>query len=620
MGAWIWISWVGCLGGAPVPKDATTPTTTSQPCDDATGWWLDADLDGFGDPSEPRCEGGDGIVDNDDDCDDSNPAVRPGGVEACSVGAVRDDDCDPDTPEPIAMVDDTLHLDLVSAVASARPGVPVELCDGIWEVGTVPVDASVHITSASADPAAAVLKGTGGPIFEVRVANVELHLQDLTLDGGIGRVGGAVQAALLEDDTVTLHSSVVLQNVWAENNIAVRGGVVAAAEVYLDGSTLTDNHASADLDLGGGLGGAVYAQTANVVDSTLSSNSADLGGAILTLADVDSRQSVFSDNDAQLAGAVYALGETTSLDDQFETNSAGLGGAAVILRSSTFTDTWFTANMAEYGGALAVVGPSGASVPELVLQRCAFDGNTASMAGGAIRIEGSWNVSAPGATFVGNQAAGRSGAGGAVHLDFQAEPGEITWSEGTFTDNTAALEGGSFHLGCEGASSSVSLGGILVEDGIAELGGAVFVGRGCTAFLDDVQLDGNHATARGGGLYLSTGSRTFLGLSTLTSQTAVLGAAIFQIPGAQVALTECSMTGNVASDEDSGAIHLANGIDDPITEIDIQDSDLGSGTADNGPNDVVRGPDDPEATGYDWAQNRGANTTLFCNSASCIDL
>ena len=64
------------------------PTST-----DATTWYADADMDGFGDAtvSVVECEQPSGYVADDNDCDDGDINVNPDAIEACNT---IDDDCD----------------------------------------------------------------------------------------------------------------------------------------------------------------------------------------------------------------------------------------------------------------------------------------------------------------------------------------------------------------------------------------------------------------------------------------------------------------------------------------------------------------------------------------------
>jgi hypothetical protein len=60
---------------------------------DATAWYADLDGDGYGDPldAEDACDPIPGRLDDDQDCDDTDPAVSPDGIELCNG---VDDDCD----------------------------------------------------------------------------------------------------------------------------------------------------------------------------------------------------------------------------------------------------------------------------------------------------------------------------------------------------------------------------------------------------------------------------------------------------------------------------------------------------------------------------------------------
>jgi hypothetical protein len=115
---------LGCLVACHGPSD---------PSDD-TGWcaggaertfWQDADGDGYGrGANTTQCAAPAGFVDNDDDCDDTNPAIRPGADDVCNG---VDDDCDgakdPDAPVWYADTDGDDYGDpKVSQVACEAPG------------------------------------------------------------------------------------------------------------------------------------------------------------------------------------------------------------------------------------------------------------------------------------------------------------------------------------------------------------------------------------------------------------------------------------------------------------------------------------------------------------------
>ena len=56
-------------------------------------FYLDDDGDGFGVGTASKgCKVPEGFVDNDDDCDDTDPSISPGETEVCTDG--QDNDCD----------------------------------------------------------------------------------------------------------------------------------------------------------------------------------------------------------------------------------------------------------------------------------------------------------------------------------------------------------------------------------------------------------------------------------------------------------------------------------------------------------------------------------------------
>ncbi|MCB9683034.1 MAG: hypothetical protein H6733_16340 [Alphaproteobacteria bacterium] len=79
---------------ADVDEDCSGSADDADP--DVTGlfaFFLDRDLDGYGDPDAPvyQCDAVAGVTPDDQDCDDDDLDVSPAGTETCNG---RDDDCD----------------------------------------------------------------------------------------------------------------------------------------------------------------------------------------------------------------------------------------------------------------------------------------------------------------------------------------------------------------------------------------------------------------------------------------------------------------------------------------------------------------------------------------------
>ncbi|MBN2800199.1 MAG: hypothetical protein JXX28_13755 [Deltaproteobacteria bacterium] len=94
---------------------------------DLRSWYTDADLDGHGDPTAATlaCEGPQGAVLDNTDCDDAHADAHPGAAETCADD--YDNDCDGQINEADAADAASWHLD-ADGDSFGRPGVGIRAC------------------------------------------------------------------------------------------------------------------------------------------------------------------------------------------------------------------------------------------------------------------------------------------------------------------------------------------------------------------------------------------------------------------------------------------------------------------------------------------------------------
>jgi hypothetical protein len=102
-------------------------------------YYLDNDGDGFGDPANPTysCSPSSGYVDDNSDCNDSNPAINPNTVwykdadnDGFSDGYTRNGECSPPLGFKLEIELNSLELDCDDENSELNPGI-TEICDGI---------------------------------------------------------------------------------------------------------------------------------------------------------------------------------------------------------------------------------------------------------------------------------------------------------------------------------------------------------------------------------------------------------------------------------------------------------------------------------------------------------
>jgi len=476
--------------------------------------YADADGDGYGDPSagEEVCPEVEDLVDNDYDCDDSDPAVPLMVDQATGSASGTGSASDP-----------------FDSIATALAQAPSCLVVGPGSYGGGHVVDDDLIMAGLEGAEATVLDAAGdGPVVEVLSGSVTLS--GLTLTGGAGSsslgsytAGGAVQAwgagrLVINDSTLSA-------------NQAQYGGALFGpekGELSLSGTAFQDNVADTS-------GGAVYAFAVTMADCELSGNSAEYGGGmVLDVGEGTATGSVFSGNSAVHGGGLYLVGEAALSGGAYEGNTAEKGGGVFLGEDCTLSNASASGNEAERGGGFYI--ESGSSLADI----SAFD-NLATLYGGGLHTTG--DVSISGTALDDNQA--ESLGGGALLASGSQEISDLSCN-----GNSATSTGGGLYLHEAQASAS----GLLIEDNTAEFGS----GAGLAAsFLDartgTATVSGNSATTYGGGLYLEGDSSWHGG--SVTSNEALHGGGAFVSDTA--VMEEVTIQGNSATGNGGGI--LANG-------------------------------------------------------------
>ena len=305
-------------------------------------WYLDADLDGYGDASssveaceDPSTGSEDWTTDN-TDCDDDDAEVNPAATETCDG---IDNDCDATTTES----DEVLYSasgsswsDVTSTWSAGSSSSPTSIT---LSAGTYTVCGGPYYVALTTG-GATTIEGLGDPVLSgassdriLRHASSTLSMSGLTLrDGAVGTaVGGAIY--------VSSSKGVTLEDVSFEDNTASRGGAL-----YISGG-ITATRVSFDGNSSTGNGGAIYLSSGylTATDCTFTNNSsASNGGAIY------------------LAGGYTATTPNAFTDTWFEGNSATSYGGAIYMiyqnltctRSSATANAGFEQNTATEGGAI----------------------------------------------------------------------------------------------------------------------------------------------------------------------------------------------------------------------------------------------------------------------------
>ncbi|MFG0331180.1 MAG: right-handed parallel beta-helix repeat-containing protein [Phycisphaerales bacterium] len=370
-------------------------------------------------------------------------------------------------------------------------------------------------------------------------------------------IQAAIDAAAISNDEIVVADGVYYESIdllgkavhlRSENGAAraaIDSTLLGASAVHMtrredlttviEGFTLTgrDRRSGACSE---GFGGAMrlLGASPSVLNCRFVDSSAECGGAVY----IDSGFGVFVgcefvDNVASnsggggFGGAVFITGrsEPTFLDCEFESNAARAGAAIRSYMSEPrLISCTFVQNRADLagwglGGALDLVG--GAYAP--LIHECAFLGNIASGAGGAVRVGGDAGAQISRSIFIGNHAS----EGGALRAYSRLVTASIDRCE--FSGNTADTRGGAI----ASTDGPIALTHSRFVRNTANDGGAMYLEDGAVA-ITGCELAANLAVSFGGAVLIHqdyfVSSATIVNSTIANNAAGIAGGGVYSGP------------------------------------------------------------------------------------------
>ncbi|MEQ1564936.1 MAG: MopE-related protein [Myxococcota bacterium] len=363
--------------------------------------WTDGDGDGWGAGAEQVLCGDvpAGLVSNNLDCADADPAIHPNADEVPCAGL--DANCDGTSLRPgsVALADGPSYYDVGAALDAAPSGAVVSVCPGLYPLSHT-LTRSVTLRSFGGS-AATVLQVGAGSLLTVG-PGADVVVEGFTL----ARTEAAGTAAVVAES-----ADVILRDVVVSGHYGFQAALeVSGGSLTLDRSRVVDSQnwvaggADVVISSGGGIRGVGADIT--LLDSQVAFNdAAGTGGGGLSL---DGGQLVLvrsevRGNVAAEGGGVWMTDAALVLDaaSEIRGNTGARGGGVYLLRStisggtiadnqqsgvlvgpgagSALVDLVLTGNTAVWGGGLSVEGTAS-------LSNVSVEGNTASWLGGGLAV------------------------------------------------------------------------------------------------------------------------------------------------------------------------------------------------------------------------------------------
>ncbi len=535
-------------------------------------------------------------------------------------------------------------------------------------LGEISIAKTISLVGQGTTPADTTIDGDHAiRLFNISSGSVTFN--NLTLQNGQPASGNGGAILTSGTSSITLDNSIITNSVTLGNG----GGIYLASGTLniLNGSQVVSNTAVASAS---GSGGGIYSNNGpvNLTDSTIASNTAQLGGGLtlnLAAAQLTINNGQFLNNKALLinsftGGALNIGFGSAIMHSGLISGNTAFRGAGAVINSGSFTlnGGTVTDNESDYGAAFYVRNPSALltinegtinsnrSVAAIfgggalyifqgqaVQNGGAINGNTAVNLGGAMEVrQGGFTMN--GGTISGNSA---GNWGGAIYNDM----GTITITNGTLTNNNSALGGGAIATGADshnlirqsviytntspaqtgGAilnTGTLTLTNVTLSDNLANVGGAL-QNEG-TATLTNVTVYENTAVSSGGGLNENGGTLNVVN-SLIAGNSAPTGA---DCAGTIVSQgynliqdsTDCtvsgSTTGNIGGDPLLAALALNGGstlnhaIGSSSPALDAGDNATCASIDQRGVSRPIDGNGDTTATCDIGAFERGASLTI----------
>ncbi len=375
--------------------------------------------------------------------------------------------------------------------------------------------------------------GSGGAVYAI--GNVTISggtFDNNSVDGSTeDHLGGAIYSG----NNVTLNGTILFSDNTSDNG---HGGAIYAVN-KISNTTGQPMFSGNEAHTGGAIYSAYTGTGTNyaieLVNASFDQNVSDTdGGAAYTAGIAKFSNSTFTSNTAEnFGGGVFANGHVLISYCTFGGtgtaqglgNSAGASGGAIYTQgsgNSRIEYSAFVQNSAVRGGAVALSSPPTAGTDsselhKIIVQRCYFGSNSASVEGGAMRLDG-YSSQVLQCTFEANQnTLGSDGLKGGALYQSSAR---ITTANCTFYNNTASAGyGGGICIASDGSQTyaAVMMNSFVSNRTGSGQGGGIYLDRSTGMILFGNLLVNNFAGSNSGkDVFVNTGTISSGGYNILT--------------------------------------------------------------------------------------------------------